>query len=166
MNIQKVRMHKGRSSQIRTIACKRRGGYNFGDFCAYLLCGWPHVTIGNPAFCLALYFTGAPFEASYSTLVTSVSKKSSVDQSELEKYVVSHCTQSKIYDGTFIAKIANCYVYSQKISIVDVRLGSKYVSAFTWKLPNVSLKYFTLWDPWNLVFFLKYFTSFKVFSLF
>ena len=30
------------------------------------------------------------FEASYCTLVTSVSKKSSVDQSELEKYVVSH----------------------------------------------------------------------------
>ena len=146
-------MHKRRSSQIHTIACKRRGWNNFCEFCAYLLDGWPHVTIGNPAFCLALYLTGAPFEASYSTLVTSVSKKSSVDQLELEKYVVSDCTQSKIYVGTFIAKIASCYVCSQKISIVDARLGSKYASAFIWKLSNVSLKYFTLWDPWNLVFF-------------
>ena len=31
------------------------------------------------------------FEASYSTLVTSVSKKSSTDQSELEIKVVSDC---------------------------------------------------------------------------
>ena len=31
------------------------------------------------------------FEASYSTVVTSISKKSSIDQSELEKQVVSHC---------------------------------------------------------------------------
>ena len=31
------------------------------------------------------------FEASYSMVVTPVSKKSSVDQSELEKQVASHC---------------------------------------------------------------------------
>ena len=31
------------------------------------------------------------FEASYSTVATSVSKKASVDQSELEKQVVPHC---------------------------------------------------------------------------
>ena len=44
-----------------------------------------YVTFGNPAFCLFLYLIGVIFEASYSTLVTSVSKKSIVDQSELEK---------------------------------------------------------------------------------
>ena len=43
-----------------------------------------YVTIGNPVFCFAL-LTGVHFEACYSTLVTWVSKKSSVDQSELEK---------------------------------------------------------------------------------
>ena len=43
MNIYKVRTHKGRSSQMRTIAYKGgeggRGGSNFGDFCGYVLCG-------------------------------------------------------------------------------------------------------------------------------
>ena len=34
-------------------------------------------------------------------------------------------TQSKIYDGAFIAKIVNRYVFSRKISIVDACLGSK-----------------------------------------
>ena len=43
-----------------------------------------YVTVSSPAFCLALYLTAVLFVASYSTLVTSVSKKSSVDQSELE----------------------------------------------------------------------------------
>ena len=38
-----------------------------------------YVTIGNPAFCLFLYLTGVHFEDSYSTLMTSMSKKSSVD---------------------------------------------------------------------------------------
>ena len=124
------------------------------------------MTIENPAFCLPLYLTGAPFEASYSTLVTSVSKKSSVDQSELEKYVVSDCTQSKIYDGTFIAKIASRYVCSQKISIVDARLGSKYAFAFTWKLSKHFFETFYIMRPLKSGIFLKYFTSFKVFSLF
>ena len=42
-----------------------------------------YVTIGNPAICLALYLTGVHFrdELQYVT----VSKKSSVDQSEVEK---------------------------------------------------------------------------------
>ena len=46
-----------------------------------------YVTIENPAFCLFLYLIGVAyiFERSYNTVVTSVSKKSSVDQSELEK---------------------------------------------------------------------------------
>ena len=26
---------------MHTIAYKERGESNFGDFCAYLLCGWP-----------------------------------------------------------------------------------------------------------------------------
>ena len=43
-----------------------------------------YVTVSSPAFCLALYLTGVLFVASYSMLVTSVSKKSNVDQSELE----------------------------------------------------------------------------------
>ena len=34
---------------------------------------------------------GYILEASYSAFIMSVSKKSSVDQSELEKYVVSDC---------------------------------------------------------------------------
>ena len=44
--------------------------------------------IGNPAFCLFLYsyiLLVYIFDASYSTVVTLVSKKSIVDQSELEK---------------------------------------------------------------------------------
>ena len=42
-----------------------------------------YVTIGNTAFCLALYLTGVHLRASYSTLVTLVSKNSSVDQSDM-----------------------------------------------------------------------------------
>ena len=49
------------------------------------------MTIGNSTFCLFLYLTGIIFETNFSTLVTSVSKKSSVDQSELEEKVVSDC---------------------------------------------------------------------------
>ena len=41
------------------------------------------------------------FDASYSTAVTSVRKKSSVDQSELEKKVVSHC-QTYVGEDGFI----------------------------------------------------------------
>ena len=41
-----------------------------------------------------------------------------------------YITQSNIYDGAFIAKIVNRSVYSQKSSIVDTRLGSKYASTF------------------------------------
>ena len=44
-----------------------------------------YITIRYPAFCLALYLTGVHFQGSYSTLVMSVSRKSIVDQSELEK---------------------------------------------------------------------------------
>ena len=43
-----------------------------------------YVTIETPGFCLFLYLTYIS-EASYSKLVTSVSKKSNVDQLELEK---------------------------------------------------------------------------------
>ena len=53
--------------------------------------------------------------------------------------------QSNIYDGAFIAKIVSRSVYSQKSSILDARLGSKYASAFwrPFKL-YISLVYFTL----------------------
>ena len=45
-----------------------------------------YVTIGNPAFCLALYLTSIHFRDKLKfVLVMWVSKKSSVDQSELEK---------------------------------------------------------------------------------
>ena len=45
-----------------------------------------YVTIGNLAFYLALYLTGVQFRGKLDhILVTWVSKKSSVDQSELEK---------------------------------------------------------------------------------
>ena len=37
------------------------------------------------------------FEVSYSTLVTWASKKSSVDQSEFEKYLVSDCKRNYTY---------------------------------------------------------------------
>ena len=48
------------------------------------------------------------FEGSYSTVVTSVSKKSSVNQSGLEKYVVSHYQKyymlvtKKSYQGFYL----------------------------------------------------------------
>ena len=45
-----------------------------------------YVTIGNPAFYLALYLTGVHFRSKLQhVLVTWVSKKSNVEQSELEK---------------------------------------------------------------------------------
>ena len=45
-----------------------------------------YATIGNPAFCLALYLTSIHFRDKLQfVLVTWVNKKSSVDQSELEK---------------------------------------------------------------------------------
>ena len=45
-----------------------------------------YVTIGNPTFYLALYLTGVHFRGRLQhVLVTWVSKKSSVDQSKLEK---------------------------------------------------------------------------------
>ena len=47
--------------------------------------------IGNPDFCLTFYLTGVHFRGEFSTLVTSVSKNSSMDQSELEIWVVSDC---------------------------------------------------------------------------
>ena len=59
--------------------------------CSFELKDVVYVTIGNLAFCLFLYFLAYIFEASYSTLVIPVSKKSSADQSELEKQVVSDC---------------------------------------------------------------------------
>ena len=42
-----------------------------------------------------------------------------------------YVTQWNISDGAFIVKIVSRYVYSQKNSIVDARLGSKYAFAFT-----------------------------------
>ena len=39
------------------------------------------------------------FEASYSTVVTSVSKKSSANQSELKKLVLSHCQTYYMHTG-------------------------------------------------------------------
>ena len=45
-----------------------------------------YVTIGNPAFYIALYLTGVHFRGKLQhVLVTWVSKKSIVDQSELAK---------------------------------------------------------------------------------
>ena len=37
-------------------------------------------------------------------------------------------TQSNICDGDFFTKIANGWLFSQKSAIVDIRLGSKYIS--------------------------------------
>ena len=51
-----------------------------------------YVPIGNPAFWLV-----SIFEASYRTVVTWVSKKSSANQSELEKSVVSDCKKNSVY---------------------------------------------------------------------
>ena len=50
-----------------------------------------------------------------------------------------------------------------KNSIIDARLGSKYDTAFTWRLFKrfISLKYFTSKDYWNLLFLVKYLTSFN-----
>ena len=45
----------------------------------------------------------------------------------------------------------------------NARLGSKYDTAFTWRLFKrfISLKYFTSKDYWNLLFLVKYLTSFN-----
>ena len=48
-----------------------------------------------------------------------------------------YVTQSNICHGTFIAKIVSRSVYSQKSSIVDARLSSKYISAFRKDSSNV-----------------------------
>ena len=48
------------------------------------------------------------FETSYSTVATSVSKKSIVDQSELEIYVVSHCQMYYIHMSKTIQKDISC----------------------------------------------------------
>ena len=50
-----------------------------------------YVTIGHPAFCLFLYLTGVHFRGELQHGGDVVSKKSSVDQSEREKQVVSYC---------------------------------------------------------------------------
>ena len=44
-----------------------------------------YVTIGNPVFCLFLYLTGVHFRGKLQHGDDAVIKKSSVDQSELEK---------------------------------------------------------------------------------
>ena len=84
------------------------------------------MTIGNPAFCLFFYLTGVHiFEASYSTLVTSVSKKSSVDQSELEKYVVSDCKTNYMHYGFEIwVPVSNDVLISSLIYNTEVILVS------------------------------------------
>ena len=50
--------------------CKRKVGY---------------VTIGNPGFYLALYLTGLHFRGELQHVSDVISKKSSVNQSELDK---------------------------------------------------------------------------------
>ena len=45
----------------------------------------------NPGFCLVLYLTGVHFRVELQHAGHVVGKKSSVDQSELEKWVVSDC---------------------------------------------------------------------------
>ena len=55
-------------------------------------CEVVYVTTGNPAFCLGLYLTGVHYRDKLQfVLVMWVSKKLSVDQSKLEKYLVSDC---------------------------------------------------------------------------
>ena len=56
-----------------------------------------YVTIGNPAFCLFLYLTGIHFWGKLQH--GGDVKKSSVDQSELEKWVLSHCQTYYMHTG-------------------------------------------------------------------
>ena len=56
-----------------------------------------YVTIRNPAFCLFLYLTGVHFRGELQHVGDVVSKKSSADQSELEKQVVSDCKTDYMY---------------------------------------------------------------------
>ena len=77
-----------------------------------------------------------------------------------------YITQLNFYDGAFIVKMVNNYVHSQKSSTIDDRLGFKYDAAFTFHFKRlfkrfISLKYFTLNNPWNMLFLAKYFTSFN-----
>ena len=50
-----------------------------------------YVTNGNPSFCLALGLIGAHFQGKIQHFGDVMSKKSSVDQSELRKEAVSDC---------------------------------------------------------------------------
>ena len=72
------------------------------------------MTIENPTFFASSYIWLAYiFEASYSTVVTSVSKKSSVDQSELEKEVVSHCQIYCMFHWTPLVTASGSFINSK-----------------------------------------------------
>ena len=53
--------------------------------CTFYVCEGVYMTIGNPDFCLFLYLTGVYFRGELQHGVDVIIKKSSVDQSELEK---------------------------------------------------------------------------------
>lgn len=55
-----------------------------------------YVTIENPAFCLTLYLTGVHFRGGLQNVGHALSKKSSVNQSKLEKSWVPDCKTNYI----------------------------------------------------------------------
>ena len=64
------------------------------------------------------------FEASYSKVVTSVSKKSSVDQLELDKWVVSHCQTYYMFRHNFVNTVnplRSCYLEIESAEYYIIR---------------------------------------------
>ena len=96
-------------------------------------------------------------------LITGNATRSNPPQLHFEHFNIfggPHITQSNIYDGAFIAKTVNRYVYSQKSFILDARLGSKYASALTLQ-KFYFFKVFYIIRLWKSVIYIKYFTSFN-----
>lgn len=83
-----LKFHNGSLKSVKDVV-----GYNF---CTKFrrLSMWQLET----TFCLSFHSTGVNFG---DTLVRWVSKKSSVDQSELEKDLVSHCKRNYMFDIEF-----------------------------------------------------------------
>ena len=80
------------------------------------------MTIGNPDFCLALYLTGVYFRGKLQHVRQVGGQKSTVDQSEFKKQVVSDCRrnyvlQTRYYDTAILHIGANdSYIHPLKRS--------------------------------------------------
>ena len=93
MNTQRCGAFTERGGAYFNMNTKRCGAFSEGVY----------VTTETQLFASSYIRLAYIFEASYSTVVTSVSKKSSVDQSELEKQVEPPCqTYYMLEDGAHL----------------------------------------------------------------